>query len=145
MRRLIERVMFGLSMAVFGLVVLAALPFVLPQFAGRYARSRIEAKWPDSDRARRVGKGICHGVGEVTRTAAGITETQRPGRGIKSVRKKWRDTRKGGCGGASSLFAPRKVWLPTREAGHPWEEGPAFRGAKSDDAHAGIIVFARSD
>lgn len=54
MRRLLTRVATGLYMAAFAVFCLAASPIILFHFGVSAVRDRIEARWPDSDRARAV-------------------------------------------------------------------------------------------
>ncbi len=56
--KLVSRLATGLQMAGFALTILVALPLILLKFGVDFAvdslRDRIEARWPDSDRARAV-------------------------------------------------------------------------------------------
>lgn len=58
MRRLIDAVGFGLSVAVFAVVCLFASPLILFKFGVDWVRERIESRWPDSERAREISSWI---------------------------------------------------------------------------------------
>ncbi len=52
--RLLTRAVIGLYMAAFAVHCLVASPFILYMFGVSALRDRIEARWPDSDRAHAV-------------------------------------------------------------------------------------------
>jgi hypothetical protein len=53
-RRLASNIAFGLHVAFFAVVCVGALPVLLFMFGVNWVRDQIDARWPDSDRARAV-------------------------------------------------------------------------------------------
>jgi hypothetical protein len=54
LRRLVTNTVLGVQIAAFALVCVMASPMILFKFGVDWVRDRIEARWPDSERARAV-------------------------------------------------------------------------------------------
>ena len=58
MRRFLSGTAVGISVIVFGLVCLTFSPVILFKFGVDLVRERIEAKWPNSERAKRISSWL---------------------------------------------------------------------------------------